>query len=71
MLLLCLKSVPFFTAQRAIMLNPSFPYILQIEAMRKDGKFLARDGSSVPEGQAIVNSNLAEAYEILQVCLSQ
>lgn len=45
--------------------------LLQIEAMRKDGKFLARDGSSVPEGQAIVTSNLAEAYEILQVCLLQ
>jgi hypothetical protein len=48
-----------------------YPYALalnQIDSLRKDGKFMARDGS-VPEGQAIVTSNLAECYEMLQVRL--
>ena len=48
-----------------------YPYQLalaQIEAIRVDGKFLGRD-NSCPEGQAILNSNLSESYEMIQVRL--
>jgi hypothetical protein len=38
----------------------------QIDTLRKDGKFLADDGS-VPEGQAILNAQLSEAHELLEM----
>ena len=44
-----------------------YPYQLalaQIDAFRKDGNFLSRDGS-IPEGQGIVNSGLSECHELL------
>lgn len=46
-----------------------YPYQLalaQIENMRVDGKFVGRDGS-LPEGQAVLNANLGESYEMIQV----
>ena len=46
-----------------------YPYQLalaQIEAIRVDGKFVGKDGS-LPEGQAILNANLSESYEMIQV----
>lgn len=49
-----------------------YPYQLalaQIEAIRVDGKFVGKDGS-LPEGQAILNANLSESYEMIQVRLS-
>ncbi|BEJ12103.1 hypothetical protein CspHIS471_0205630 [Cutaneotrichosporon sp. HIS471] len=46
-----------------------YPYHMalhQIDSLRKDGKFLADDGS-VPEGQAILNAQLSEAHELLEM----
>ena len=46
-----------------------YPYQLalaQIEQIRVDGKFVGRDGS-LPEGQAILNANLSESYEMIQM----
>ena len=46
-----------------------YPYQLalaQIENKRVDGKFVGRDGT-LPEGQAILNANLSESYEMMQV----
>lgn len=46
-----------------------YPYHLalhQIDSLRKDGKFLADDGS-IPEGQAILNAQLSEAHELLEM----
>jgi hypothetical protein len=46
-----------------------YPYHMalhQIDTLRKDGKFLADDGS-VPEGQAILNAQLSEAHELLEM----
>ncbi|KAL1409654.1 hypothetical protein Q8F55_003650 [Vanrija albida] len=46
-----------------------YPYHLalhQIDQLRKDGKFLADDGS-IPEGQAILNAQLSEAHELLEM----
>jgi len=48
-----------------------YPYQLalaQIEAIRVDGKFPARDGS-LPEGQAILNAHLSESYEMIEVSI--
>jgi len=38
----------------------------QIDALRKDGKFYADDGS-IPEGQAILVAQLSEAHELLEM----
>ncbi|KAK4684108.1 hypothetical protein P7C73_g6096, partial [Tremellales sp. Uapishka_1] len=46
-----------------------YPYHLalhQIDALRKDGKFFAEDGS-IPEGQAILVAQLSEAHELLEM----
>ncbi|RSH84709.1 uncharacterized protein EHS24_006233 [Apiotrichum porosum] len=46
-----------------------YPYHLalhQVDQLRKDGKFLADDGS-IPEGQAILNAQLSEAHELLEM----
>jgi hypothetical protein len=34
--------------------------------MRKDGKFMAEDGS-IPEGQAILVAHLSECHELLEM----
>jgi hypothetical protein len=38
----------------------------QIDSMRKDGKFVGADGS-IPEGQAIVVSQLSECHELVEM----
>jgi len=47
-----------------------YPYQLalaQIENCRVDGKFMGKDGTTMPEGQAILNANLSESYEMLEM----
>jgi len=46
-----------------------YPYQLalhQIDSMRKDGKFIGRDGN-IPEGQGIVMAHLNECHELLEM----
>ncbi|CED84287.1 Uncharacterised protein family UPF0662 [Phaffia rhodozyma] len=46
-----------------------YPYHLalhQLDSMRKDGKFMAQDGS-IPEGQAILVAHLSECHELLEM----
>jgi hypothetical protein len=47
-----------------------YPYQLalaQIENCRVDGKFMGTQGVGMPEGQAILNANLSESYEMLEM----
>jgi hypothetical protein len=41
--------------------------LFQIDSMRKDGKFVGADGSTVPEGQGIVMAHLNECHELLEM----
>ena len=64
---------PALRLRQAALTGLNFPQyqlaLYQIDALRKDGKFIGIDGS-IPEGQGIVMAHLNECHELLEMVRS-